>query len=102
MKGIVTEYNSICACCEKPAEAQHHLIFGKLKDLAEDDGLKIPLCNNCHNMGRTMERVHDNAKAEWLSRVAGQLAWEKHAVAGGMPEDEVREAFRRRYGESYL
>jgi len=37
-----------------------------------------------------------------LSKMMGQLAWEKHAVAGGKTEKEAREAFRSRYGISYL
>ncbi|MBS6954902.1 MAG: hypothetical protein KH230_16925 [Enterocloster asparagiformis] len=102
MKGIITEYDNICACCGKPAEAEHHLIFGKSKDFSEENGLKIPMCNKCHNMGKTLERIHDNPKAEWLSKVVGQLGWEKHAVAGGMTEKEAREAFRQCHGESYL
>lgn len=51
-KGVVTEYNDYCVFCGKPTEAQHHLIWGKgNRDKAENDGIKIPCCNKCHNMG---------------------------------------------------
>lgn len=103
MNGIVTEYNEYCMFCGRPTEAKHHLIYGKgNRKLAEQDGLKIPCCNNCHNMGNIMNRIHGNPMAEAMSKVIGQLAWEKRAVSGGMKEEEARETFRARYGESYL
>lgn len=38
---IVTGYSSICFFCGKPAECEHHLLFGNGKrKLAEEDGLK--------------------------------------------------------------
>ena len=60
-KGIVTEYEEICIFCGRPAECEHHLIFGTAgRELSEKDGLKVPACNNCHNMGDKLKRVHDN------------------------------------------
>ena len=53
-------------------------------------------------MNFVAQRVHDNTTAEKLSKIAGQLAWEKHCVASGHTEDEARELFRKRYGRSYL
>lgn len=103
MKGIVTEYNDYCLFCGRPTEAKHHLVFGKgNRTLSEKDGLVIPCCNNCHNMGELLERIHDNPMAEKLSKIIGQLAWEKRKVAKGMSEAEARENYRLRFGESYL
>lgn len=63
-KGIVTEYPEICIFCGRQAEAEHHLIFGTAgRELSEKDGLKIPVCNNCHNMGQKLCRIHENP---WL------------------------------------
>lgn len=94
-KGIVTKYNNICFFCGKPAECEHHLIFGLgNRKLAEEDGLKVPCCNKCHNMGRTTERVHDNVMAEKLSKMLGQAIYEQKIG--------TREEFRSRYGQSYL
>lgn len=72
-KGIITEYNEYCLFCGRPVEAKHHLIGGP-----------------------------NRKKAEMMSKMMGQLAWEKRAVAGGKTEKEAREAFRSRYGISYL
>lgn len=94
-KGIVTEYDKICFLCGKPAECEHHLLFGTgFRKLAEEDGLKVPLCNDCHNMGISTERIHGNSAAEKLSKAFGQAVFE--AKLGS------REEFRARYGKSYL
>ena len=61
-EGIVTEYDGICFLCGKPAECEHHLLFGAgIRKLAEEDGLKVPLCNDCHNMGAAAGRIHGNS-----------------------------------------
>lgn len=93
--GIVTNYNRICIFCGKPAECEHHLLFGNgVRELAEQDGLKVPACNECHNIGRVTGRIHDNIMAEKLSKMLGQAIYE--AKVGS------REEFRARYGKSYF
>ena len=115
-KGIVTEHPDICIFCGRPAECEHHLIFGTAsRELSEKDGLKVPACNNCHNMGKMLSRLHDNPMAERLSKMLGQAIWEKEWIlkdAVHDTEDEkgvqdierkiARKEFRRRYGISYL
>ena len=101
-KRNITEYNEYCLFCGRPVEAKHHLIGGPNRKKAEEDGLKIPCCNNCHNIGYVLTRILGNPMAEMMSKMMGQLAWEKRAVAGGKTEKEAREAFRSRYGISYL
>lgn len=94
-KSIVTDYNKICIFYGAPAECEHHLLFGTgIRVLAEKDGLKIPCCNNCHNMGTALERIHGNPMAEKLSKMLGQAVYESRIGS--------REDFRRRYGKSYL
>ena len=78
------------------------------------DGLKVPVCNNCHNMGQKLCRIHENPMAERMSKMIGQLAWErewllKNTVTinskGQMAKVEgnvVRSQFMKRYGRSYL
>ncbi|MFR4441207.1 MAG: hypothetical protein ACLT46_16115 [Hungatella sp.] len=95
-KGIITEYNEYCLFCGRPVEAKHHLIGGPNRNKAEEDGLKIPCCNNCHNIGDVLTRIHGNPMVEAMSKMMGQLAWEKH-VAGGK-QKRSQEAFRSRYG----
>lgn len=102
-KSIVTEYSRNCAICGRPCVTEHHLVFGgALRKLAEEDGLKLPVCDYCHTQNAVSQRIHNNSVAERLSKIAGQLAYEKHAVAGGATEAESRELFRKRYGGSYL
>lgn len=94
-KGIITNYDGICFFCGRPAECEHHLLFGKgIRPLAEADGLKVPSCNQCHNLGIVSGRIHDNAMAEKLSKMLGQAIYEK--------EIGTREDFRKRYGKSYI
>jgi len=94
-KGIVTEYKDICFFCGALAECEHHLLFGSgTRQLADKDGLKVPSCNKCHNMGQINERIHENPMAEKLSKMLGQAIYESKIG--------TREEFRKRYGKSYL
>ena len=103
-KSIVTSYEDISAFSGRPAQCTHHLIMGSgLRKLADEDGLTIPLTHDEHNTGMLIERIHGNPAAEHLSRMVGQLAWEKHKIAmEGCTEFEARESFRKRYSISYL
>lgn len=97
-KGIVTEYPEICIFCGRQAEAEHHLIFGTAgRELSEKDGLKIPVCNNCHNMGQKLCRIHENPMAERLSKMLGQAIWEKEWITANSQQEprKAREAFRK-------
>lgn len=94
-KSAVTEYDGICFFCGRPAECEHHLLFGTgSRRLAEEDGLKVPCCHRCHNMGTGTESIHGNIMAERLSRILGQAIYETRVGS--------REEFRARYGKSYL
>jgi len=103
-KSIITQYEDVSAFSARPAECRHHCCFGNgIRPLAEADGLWIPLTHSEHNMGAPTECIHGNPAAEHLSRMVGQLAWEKHKIAmEGCTEFEARESFRSRYGQSYL
>lgn len=116
MKSIVTEHSEICFICGRQTEAEHHLVFGTAgRELSEKDGLKVPVCNNCHNMGDVTRRIHGNPMAERMSKIIGQLAWEREQLIERVDPvyaendedrkmllDDVREKFRKRYGISYL
>lgn len=114
-KSNVTEYTEICFFCGRVAEGEHHLLFGNGKrELCEEDGLKVPVCNKCHNMGRTVECIHGNVMAEKLSKMLGQALWEKEWLLKDLFDDSLdkenrvqenrsaRNEFRMRYGKSYL
>jgi len=103
MDSIITKYTKNCMFCGKPCHTEHHFVFGRgIRNLADEDGIKGPACDECHTIGKLSDRIHDNPMAEKLSKMLGQLAFEKSKVAIGMTEDEAREAFRKRYGRSYL
>lgn len=104
-KSVIVENEAWSAINGERAEARHHLIFGNGKrDLAEEDGIWIPLTNAEHTTGELIRRVHDNPMAENLSKIAGQLAWESeyYRKAAQLAEFSARRAFRLRYGKSYL
>lgn len=126
-KSIVVDYDNICAICGKPKEATHHLIFGHgYHNLADEDGLTIPICNGCHNMQYSAFRtaqIHDNSMAETLSKAVGQKAWEENYIAEKYADltrrlnaftgdskvvtaeelrSEANTAFMARYGRSYI
>ena len=99
---MITEYIDFCLICGKPRECEHHLLRGSRRQLAEDDDLTMPMCDDCHNMGEKDRVLHGNFMAEALSKIVGQLAYEKKKCAEGFTEDDAREEFRRIYGKSWL
>ena len=114
-KSIVTNYEDISVFSGTPTSIRHHLLFGKgIRELAEKDGVWIPITNEEHNLSPkgTINQIHSNPAAEKLSKMAGQLAWERHELAKllanalGKSVDElevtIRVQFINRYGKSYL
>lgn len=111
-RNIVTRYETICIFCGKPAECEQHLVFGwSEREKADEDGLFVPACNKCHNMGSLLSRVHENSMAEKLSKMLGQAMWERNWLLEEMKlkeaertqkDDAARKAFMKRYGKSYM
>ena len=116
MESIVTKYKEICFFCSRQSEGEHHLLFGiACREKCDEDGLKVPICNNCHNMGDVKRRIHDNPMAEKLSKMLGQALWEKEWIlkdaihdkddekeAQRIEQQVARKEFQKRYGKSYL
>ena len=96
--------NDYCFYCGKPAEATHHLVFGRgLRELALKDKLEIRCCNECHNMAtRATDRIHGNAMAMRLSKMLGQALWMLNALDTEDQIEASKEAFIERYGRNYL
>lgn len=93
---MITEYANYCLLCGTPRTDIHHLVFGVAKrKLADQDGLTMPLCKRHHDM------IHQG-DMQTLSKIIGQLLYERNKCAEGMTVEKARESFRRRYGESYL
>lgn len=92
MKSIISNSN-FCYICGKPKEHIHHVIFGSKRQLADQDGLTVPLCSSCHNAIHNSPNKFDRDMCESLKKI-GQERWE--STYGD------REQFRKRYGKSYL
>ena len=119
-KSIITKYTDNSVFSGTPTNTLHHCIFGNgMRKLADEDKLTIPLTDAEHNMSinGSIYQLHGNPVAEKLSKMLGQMAFEKNYLAekltnvnrDGLDEqtveewsDEAREAFRNRYGISYL
>jgi len=101
----------ICELCGNLAECEHHLIFGySMRKLADEDHISLMLCNNCHNLAKHSEdRIHGNSTAEKLSKMLGQMMWEKKYIeeafemaTGETIAKEARSEFMNRYGRSWI
>lgn len=108
---MITKYNDFCLICGRPKDNMHHIFKGqKQRALADEDELIIPLCLEHHTTGNLS--VHHTKELNVLCEIIGQLAWEREYLINRqiLPFDdshdeiteEVREAFRQRYGRSYL
>jgi len=112
-KSIITKWMQYCMVCGKPREHVHHALYnvGKRK-LADEDKLLLPLCVYHHEDSKN--GVHNNAGMKAFSQALAEAIWERQYLAEKLAEgetghqsaedwmDEAREAFRARYGESYL
>lgn len=95
---MITKYDNICFLCGKPRQHIHHLIFGTgNRPLCDSDGITAPVCFKCHEM------IHQERHSlGTMSKIVGQLDWEIQAIERGMTGDDAREAFRKKYGRSWL
>lgn len=107
----VTEYTDISIFSGAPAECHHHLLMGHgIRELADEDGLWIPLTHQEHNMNPDgyAYQIHHNPAAEKLSKMLGQAIWEKEFYRNALKiheeydTDIAREQFRARYGQSWM
>lgn len=104
-KTIITKYPDYCLICGRPAEAHHIFKGNKQRKLCDSDLLLMPLCPEHH---RGNMSVHNKKELNILVEIIGQLAYERDYVINQtqLPFDdlseEAREAFRHRYGRSYL
>lgn len=88
IKSAITEYTNVCLLCGTPTNQDaHHCLSGSDRRHADEDGLLIPVCRNCHSF------IHNNPQALVMSKIIGQLAYER---------EHTREEFRSRYRHSYL
>ena len=96
---VITNNTDYCYLCGRPGNGVHHLLFGKHRQLADEDGIYFGICDYCHTMGK--HRIHDNPTAEKLSKMLGQAYWILDHV-DYTDVEEAKKKFMERYGENYL
>lgn len=97
------QYSRYCFFCGSPnVNGEHHLIFGiGTRKKADEDGIKVHICDKCHTAGKVIERIHDNPMAETLSKMFGQAVFERNECAKGVSLEDARRKFKDRYGQFY-
>lgn len=101
-KSIITKYTNICLICGTTHNVeQHHLIEGTRRKLSDEDGLIVPLCSY-HHREALLASVHLSTEMNTMSKIIGQLAWERNYCAEGHSVEEARQAFLERYSKSYI
>lgn len=94
---IITSYMNECMICGSNQVVIHHAIPGTANRSKSDKyGLVMPLCVKCH------DAIHRNPKMTTMSKIIGQLAFEREEVANGFTKEQAREKFRKEFGKSYL
>lgn len=83
-----------------PNVERHHCIGGSNRQLADEDGLWVPLTQEHHRTGKVS--AHKCKEVRVLLEIVAQLSYEKKLVAEGKSEVDAREIFRKRYGRSFL
>lgn len=92
---IITKDLEHCIECGRTNIEKHEVFFGTAnRKLSIEDGLVIPLCKAQHHNGNLIGIHRDNELNEKWKKIA-QQKWQEY-----YGRDE--EAFRKRYGKSYL
>lgn len=97
MKSIITDKQECYICGAKRGLQTHHVLEGIRRQKADAEGLVIPLCASCHRTlhDKGMVRITGKVVDQWDLKQQAQLAWMYEHRAG-------MEAFRERFGKSYL
>ena len=77
-----------CFICNRVATDRHHCLHGSYRKLADEDGLTVNLCRECHQI------LHDKGINDKSLQMTAQMSWEKHYGS--------REDFMKRYGRSFI
>lgn len=84
----------------KPNVERHHCLMGPDRAKADEDGLWVPLTKEHHTAGKIS--AHQCKEMRVLLEMLAQVSDERDRCAEGMDKDAAREAFRKRYGRSFL
>lgn len=84
----------------KPNVERHHCLMGPDRAKADEDGLWVPLTKEHHTAGKIS--AHQCKEMRVLLEMLAQVSYERDRCAESMDKDAAREAFRKRYGRSFL
>ena len=106
---INMRYSDYDCLTGQPNVERHHVLMGQMRSRADEDGLWIPLTKQHHTEGAKPKPgvrcdIHHCELLRVMSQMLAQTAWEKDFILNNRDasEQEAREAFKRRYGRSYL
>ena len=90
-ESIITNIDKVCYICARYGNLEkHHCIHGTAnRKLADEDGLFVWLCRNCHM------RLHDKGIGDKGLQIEAEKAWMQHY---GKTEAD----FIKRYGKNYI
>lgn len=83
----ISNFPDYCLLCGKPSTDIHHCLSGSDRKHADEDGIYISLCRDCHSF------IHKHPQALVMSKIIGQLAYER---------EHTREEYLSRYRHSYI
>ena len=91
MESIITREKKMCYFCLSQRNLEkHHCLHGTAnRKLADEDGLFVWLCRNCHM------RLHDKGIGDKGLQIVAEKAWMQHY---GKTEAD----FIKRYGKNYI
>lgn len=90
-KSIISNERECFICKNTLSLHKHHIMNGSDRKNAEQDGLWVYLCPQCHNMSD--HAVHFNREADLRLKRIAQTEYEK---------THTREQFMKRYRRNYL
>ena len=94
MKSIIQEEKECFVCGRKDILHLHHILFGKNRKKADEDGLVVYLCYEHHEGTDGVHGKNGSSLDQELKEVA-EIKWLSHY-------NKTKKDFISRYGKNYL
>ena len=90
-QSIIAKPDNLCYFCARYGNLEkHHCLHGTAnRRLADEDGLFVWLCHNCHM------RLHDQGIGDKGLQIVAEKSWMQHY-------GKTEEDFIKRYGKNYI
>lgn len=102
-KGIMpTEKGTCYLCGQNNGFERHHCIHGTAnRQIAEQEGLWVYLCHECHRSGK--HSVHGCKSTDLMIEQDAQSVWEtQYIIKNNATQEEARTAWIKLFGKSYI